>query len=147
MSSRPKREMRLRRIGKRYIHNSTCRSPMTAIVVRKGAVVATGVNKRGYRGSSIHAEMDALRQLRWQKNGAEGADLWLFRFGGHGGDDDRMSKPCSHCMEAICAAGISKVYYYDWEGQLQCIKTQSANPEDHYTIDKWNERVQIGGGG
>jgi len=90
MSSRPKREMRLRRIGKRNIHNSTCRSPMTAIVVRKGAVVATGVNKRGYRGSSIHAEMDALRQLRWQKNGAEGADLWLFRFGGHGGDDDRM---------------------------------------------------------
>jgi len=107
MSSRPKREMRLRRIGKRNIHNSTCRSPMTAIVVRKGAVVATGVNKRGYRGSSIHAEMDALRQLRWQKNGAEGADLWLFRFGGHGGDDDRMSKPCSHCMEAICAAGIT----------------------------------------
>jgi len=134
MSSRPKREMRLRRIGKRNIHNSTCRSPMTAIVVRKGAVVATGVNKRGYRGSSIHAEMDALRQLRWQKNGAEGADLWLFRFG-------------SHCMEAICAAGINKVYYYDWEGQLQCIKTHSANPEDHYTIDKWNERVQIGGGG
>jgi len=139
VSSRPKRELRFRRIGKSTIVDSTCRTPMTCLVVRKGDVIATGVNKRGYRGSSIHAEMDALRKLRWQKTGAEGADLWLFRFGGHSGDADRMSKPCASCMEAISAAGVNKVFFYDWEGNLQCIKASQADPEEHYVINKWDD--------
>lgn len=133
--------MRFRRIGKKTIEGSTCRTAMTSLIVRKGVVISTGVNKRGFRGSSIHAEMDALRKLRWQKTGAEGADLWLFRFGGQGGDADRMSKPCADCMKAISEAGIDKVFYYDWEGNLQCIKASQADPENHYVIDKWEDTI------
>ena len=139
--NRTKREERLRRIGKSTISDSTCRTAMTCLVVRKGDVIATGVNKRGFRGSSIHAERDALRKLRWQKTGAEGADLWLFRFGGHGGDADRMSKPCADCMEAISAAGINRVFYYDWEGNLHRLKASQADPDEHYSINKWDDFV------
>ena len=109
-------------------------------IVRKGVVISTGVNKRGFRGSSIHAEMDALRKLRWQKTGAEGADLWLFRFGGQGGDADRMSKPRADCMKAISEAGIDKVFYYDWKAIFCASRHLKLTPKI-IIIDKWEDTI------
>ena len=129
------REQRYLRVGKEAMVHSTCHTQMSALVVKKGMVISQGVNKKGFRGSSIHAEIDALKQLERQKNGAEGADLWLFRFGGFNGTTHRMSKPCSVCMEAIHAAGIKRVFYYDWEGELQTFKV-GKDIEEYYTITR-----------
>lgn len=128
-----KRENRLRKLGKEVSSNSNCRVQMSALIIRKGVVIAQGFNKKGYRGGSIHAEIDALRQLERQKNGPEGADMWLFRFGGFDGDANRMSKPCSHCIESIYAAGIKRVFYYDWDGNLQVLKMRKKEKDEYYT--------------
>ena len=60
--------------------------------------------------------------------------MWLFRFGGYDGESTRMSKPCSKCIEAIYAAGVKRVFYYDWEGTLNVIKMNQIDSEDYYTI-------------
>ena len=128
------REDRYKRIGKEVSINSDCHVQMSALLIRKGSVIAQGFNKRGYRASSLHAEIDALKQVVRQKHGAEGADMWLFRFGGYDGESTRMSKPCSKCIEAIYAAGVKRVFYYDWEGNLKVIKMNQVDSEDYYTI-------------
>jgi len=128
------RESRYKRVGKAVSTHSDCNVQMSALLIRKGNVIAQGFNKRGYRGGSIHAEIDALKQVVRQKNGAEGADMWLFRFGGSDGNATRMSKPCSKCIEAIYAAGVKRVFYYDWEGNLNTIKMNEFSSTDYYTI-------------
>jgi len=128
------REHRYKKIGKTVATQSNCNYQMSALLIRKGNIISQGFNKRGYRGSSRHAEIDALKQVERQKTGAEGADLWLFRFGGMNKITHMMSKPCSHCIEAIYAAGVKRVYYYDWEGTLQVIKMNQVNLQDYYTI-------------
>ena len=43
---------------------SNCRVPMVAFLLRNGKPIAYGVNKKGFRGASIHAEIDCLRKVR-----------------------------------------------------------------------------------
>lgn len=110
---------------------------MVAFIVSGGKIISVGNNKKGYRASSIHAEQDALKKIVRQKSDASGADMYIFRFGGKTGDEPRMSKPCSECMRKIYDAGIRRVFYYGWEGNLHELKVRSHNPDNHYTIEKW----------
>lgn len=94
--------------ARRLAPASNCRSKMASIIFRsKKSIIATGVNKRGYRNSSIHAEIDALRSLRSQKKRANGASILIARF--HKNGDFGMAKPCANCIEVLKMAGIKKV--------------------------------------
>ena len=122
------------RFARRAASESNCETPMSATIVRGGQVLAVGRNQKGYRGASLHAEIDALRQLRRQKRGPEGTDIHVFRFGANG--ELRMSKPCRECFVALRASGISRVFYHDSEGVQQVLKVAQADPEEFYEIQR-----------
>ena len=103
------------RIAKEYISKSDCHTGMYAEIVKGGSVIARGYNKRRLNGS-VHAEIDALKQLVRQKRGAEGATITVIRY--LADDSFGASKPCADCMEAIKEAGIKRINYFDYEGSL-----------------------------
>ena len=82
---------------------SNCRVPMAAIVIRGNKVVAKSSNLKGHRGSSLHAETAALRQLRYQKRGAQGATVFIGSMGN--------AKPCANCIEVLRLQGIKYVMW------------------------------------
>lgn len=122
--------MKYTRLAKRAAAKSDCYIGMSAILVRGGRIIALGNNTVGYRGASLHAERDALRQVQRQKNRAEGADMYVFRFGADG--HNRHSKPCRHCYDAMQEAGVSRVFYYNEQGSQQVIKLRDADPDEFY---------------
>ena len=86
-----------------------------AVIVRGGRVLAVGVNSfrndpntvsTPKRESSIHAEIAALKAMG---NTAKGATIYVARVNRQG--EERMSKPCTNCMDAIVKAGIKKIIY------------------------------------
>lgn len=131
------RQQRYEDMAQNLMDLSNCKTAMVAFIISGGKIVSIGNNKKGYRAASLHAEVDALRRIVRQKNDASKADMYIFRFGGNNGTEPRMSKPCFKCMKEIMKAGIRRVFYYDWEGELHEIKVRSYIPENHYTINKW----------
>ncbi len=129
-----KQVQRYLRLARQATLESNCETPMSATIIRGGSVVAVGYNRKGFRASSLHAEMDALRQLRRQKRGPEGTDIHVFRFGASG--ELRMSKPCRECFLALQESGISRIFYHNSEGKQQIIKVSQADPEDFYEIHR-----------
>ena len=91
------------RVAKEYIEKSDCHTGTYAD------------NKRRLNGS-VHAEIDALKQLVRQKRGAEGATITVIRY--LADDSFGASKPCADCMEAIKEAGIKRINYFDYDGSL-----------------------------
>jgi deoxycytidylate deaminase len=83
-----------------------------AVVAHGRKIIAIGWNKYKTNPRSphpfkhIHAEIAALIQCKDQ---ARGADLYVYREGKDG--SPRLSKPCKHCMAAIQAAGIRRIFY------------------------------------
>lgn len=69
---------------------------------------------------SAHAEMAVLLKLSHMKHSAKGLDLFVVRFTKRG--ERAVSKPCKYCMKHIREAGIRKVHYIDWDGELKTIK-------------------------
>ena len=91
-----------------YASKSNCRNGMAAVLFRnKGKPLAWGFNKKGYRGSSIHAEVDAIKQIKMQKKRANNASILVCRFRKDG--SYAMAKPCANCIEVLKMAGIKKV--------------------------------------
>jgi deoxycytidylate deaminase len=86
---------------------SNCRVPMVAFLLRNGKPISYGVNKKGYRGSSIHAEMDCLKKVRFQKRRAKNATMFIARFMKNG--KTGLAKPCSNCLEILKTMGIKSV--------------------------------------
>jgi tRNA(Arg) A34 adenosine deaminase TadA len=86
---------------------SNCRIPMVAFLLRNGKPITYGVNKKGYRGSSIHAEMDCLKKVRFQKRRAKNATMFIARFMKNG--KTGLAKPCSNCLEILKTMGIKSV--------------------------------------
>ena len=84
---------------------SNCHVPMAAIVIRNNKIVAKSSNIKGYRGSSLHAETAALRKLRYQKKGTEGASVFIGRFRHDGSMGN--AKPCANCIEVLKLQGIN----------------------------------------
>jgi len=83
------------------------------VIVLGGSVQAMGINKRtndpffhkNLHWLSEHAEAAALRR----SNRTEGAVAYIARVNKHG--EERMSRPCPKCMEALKSAGIKKIVY------------------------------------
>lgn len=76
--------------------------PFGAVLVRDGAVVATGVNQMGATGDpTAHAELQAIRAAA-HALGALRLDGCTVYASGH---------PCPMCLAAMTMAGVSAVYY------------------------------------
>ena len=116
----PTRINKTEKIAREKVNDSTCNISMAAIVVRGGIPISFGFNKKGYRGGSIHAEVDALNKLRWQKRGAKDSNIYIYRFladGGYG-----IAKPCDNCMETIRKFGVKRIFYSDYGQLMKAIK-------------------------
>jgi len=96
---------------------SNCRVPMAAMVVRGGRPIAIGNNKKGYRGCSLHAEVDALRQLRYQKRRGRGCTVVVARFRADGSYG--LAKPCANCIEFMKSEGVSDVAWTTTRGTIE----------------------------
>lgn len=80
-----------------------------------GSVQAVGVNtyrndpnkiSTPHTDSSVHAEYAALKAMGFK---AKGGTIYVARVNRLG--EERMSRPCDRCMEAIITSGINKVVY------------------------------------
>jgi tRNA(Arg) A34 adenosine deaminase TadA len=112
----PRKVRRADRHAKEYIERSDCKVGMYAEIVRGGAILARGYNKRDFKNYSIHAEINALKQIVRQKNGAEGTTMTIIRY--LADNSFGASKPCFECMGAIRRAGIKKINYFDYDGKF-----------------------------
>lgn len=105
-----------------------------AVVVKGGSVISMGRNTRRYSGFadkmaatkgkkawSLHAEVSALLGL--SQDQTKGADLYVTRVLACG-NRLTMSKPCESCMAAIYHCKIRRVYYTDYDGNIQEIKVR-----------------------
>ncbi len=96
---------------------SDCRVPMVAFLLRNGTIVAYGVNKKGFRGSSIHAEIDCLRKLRFQKRRGENTTMFIARHRKDGSVGN--AKPCANCLEVMRGMGVKKVAWTTSEQDVE----------------------------
>lgn len=96
---------------------SDCRKRHGCVIVKHGAIIARGWNKHRndpnimspehiLTGSSVHAEMMALRSAG---DRAKGSDLYVVRLGARGAP--LLSRPCLRCYTSIITAGIQEVYH------------------------------------
>ena len=86
---------------------SNCRVPMVAFLLRNGKPIAYGVNKKGFRGASIHAEIDCLRKIRFQKRRGKNTTMVVIR---HLRDGSMANaKPCANCVEVLKNMGVKNV--------------------------------------
>lgn len=92
------------------------RSPMNhrhgCVIVYRDEIIAAGTNRPLdwlQSAWSMHAECDALRQLRGRRDCLPQCELYIIKLG----HDHilRNSKPCSQCEQQITEAGIRRVYY------------------------------------
>jgi deoxycytidylate deaminase len=87
-----------------------------SVIVKGGRVISTGVNKeRSHprivssehikQHCSVHAEVDAIKRAK----DVSGATIYVARVNRRG--EQRDSRPCSRCYEAIKESGIRKIVY------------------------------------
>lgn len=104
-------------VARYFAGKSKARRMHGAVVVKSGRVIGTGFNKdrnNPYYVSpehikthcSVHAEVDAIRDAKWN---VKGAVLYVARVNNAG--EDRNSKPCTRCQVVIEEAQIKKVIY------------------------------------
>lgn len=116
--------------AREVVLKSNCRNKMASVVFRsRGKPLAWGVNKKGYRGSSIHAEADALKQVRMQKKRANGANILVCRFRRDGSFGN--AKPCINCIEMLNQAGIKKVAWTTANQTIEIARLEDL--ENDYT--------------
>lgn len=112
-----KREKAFLSVAKYLAKKSDSRHKHGAIVVKGGSVIGTGFNKDRNHPDivspehikthcSVHAEVDAIRDAKWNVRGAVLYVARVNRFG-----QDRNSKPCDRCMVVIEETEIKKVIY------------------------------------
>lgn len=101
---------------------------LTAYLYRGQSLIKMGTNtekthpryirtyKSGHCGAELHAEMSVLTRAK------PGDTLVVFRWTKDGCLN--MSHPCEHCMTFIRQAGIKKVIYSDWDGQIKTFKVE-----------------------
>lgn len=112
-----KREKAFLSVARYLASKSDSRHKHGAIVVKGGSVIGTGFNKDRNHPDivspehikshcSVHAEVDAIRDAKWN---VKGAVLYVARINNQG--KDRNSKPCDRCMVLIEETQIKKVIY------------------------------------
>lgn len=99
---------------------------ITALLIRGKSIIKITTNskkthpkfERKYRSGksahSLHAEMALVSSIR------PGDTVEVYRWLADG--TATMSRPCIHCQKALRNAGIKKVTYTDWDGNLQTMK-------------------------
>lgn len=106
MSRWVKLALKLTQYSKRHQHK------MAAVIVRGGSVISSATNshaiEHGTWSYSKHAEARAIHPHQDMSGGT----IVIAREG------NRMSKPCPKCMELIRKAGISKIVYSNWDGEI-----------------------------
>lgn len=88
-----------------------------AVVVRGSSIISTARNVprnsphllEGGPGTSLHAEINALRKLTYQADRAEGCTIYVVRISRKG--ERKLARPCSRCYAAIRAAEIKTIVY------------------------------------
>jgi tRNA(Arg) A34 adenosine deaminase TadA len=103
---------------------SNCRVPMVCFLMRSAKIVAYGVNKKGFRGASIHAEIDCLRKVRFQKRRGKNTTLIVMRFKRDG--NLGKAKPCANCLAIIDGMGIKTIGWTTGRQTLEFGRTQDV---------------------
>lgn len=112
-----KREKAFLSVARYLASKSESRQRHGAVIVKGGSVIGTGFNKDRNHPDivspehikshcSVHAEVDAIRDAKWN---VKGAVLYVARVNAQG--KDRNSKPCDRCMVVIEETQIKKVIY------------------------------------
>lgn len=103
------RHLRFLQLAARNAALSDCPFRHGALIVRGGSVLASSPNRHrnppsiDYLGSSVHAEVAALRRTN-----ATGATLYVARLAPSG---LALSRPCPRCWTAIERSGVKTVVY------------------------------------
>lgn len=103
------RHLRFLELAARNAALSDCSFKHGALLVRGGAILSSAPNKHrnppaiSYLGSSVHAEVAALRRAN-----AVGATLYVVRLSPSG---LALSRPCERCWTAIERSGVKAVVY------------------------------------
>jgi pyrimidine deaminase RibD-like protein len=103
------RHLRFLELAARNAAQSNCPFKHGALVVRAGRILSSAPNKHrnppaiDYLGSSVHAEVAALRGTH-----AAGAILYVARLAPSG---LALSRPCERCWTAIGRSGVKSVIY------------------------------------
>ena len=115
--SRKKEQWMNRAIGLAY--GSDCNQRLGAIIIKSGSLLATGINSMKnvpddlyHGGTSVHAEMAALKHLRGSDNSypsAKGATLFVARILKNG--ETANARPCDKCYAELITAGITAIIY------------------------------------
>lgn len=112
------RDRRFLRLATNVAMSSSERMKHGAVIVKGGRVLSVGLNKfRNHptiipsehikTSCSTHAEVDAIRKC----SDVRGATMYVSRINRRG--EERLSRPCNYCYEAIREAGITKIVYTD----------------------------------
>lgn len=99
---------------------------LAAILKRNKSVIRIGTNssrtnpnfRRVHRNGAIdyhlHAEMDVLRFYR------PGDKITVLRFSAKG--ELTMAKPCRWCQKFLREAGVKRVSYSNWKGEIETLR-------------------------
>lgn len=108
------------------IHLPDARSKHFSFIVERNCILSVGWNKSfkthplakryGHRFSSIHSELDAIKNFPYAP-----ASLIYYKFVNlriMGDGSVGLSKPCVHCQELLAKFGIEQIYYSDHDGNF-----------------------------
>lgn len=107
-----------------------------AMAVKNGKPIAYGVNKRRhYKNHSTykcfcHAEIDLLRQFQKDLKKLKNCKIFVFRFNNSShptAREAKNAKPCIFCQHALKEAGASRIYYFNDDGELNCLRNRDLN--------------------
>lgn len=95
---------------------STCRHHRHGcVIVKDNEIVAEGYNHHVMHFQhkmSIHAEVDALSKLKYNRKIFPECEMYVVRIGtDRMGNPLKYSRPCCDCSRAIEKAGVRRVYY------------------------------------
>ena len=108
-------------------------TPIGAVVVKDGQVIARGCNKRETKGNSLcHAEIIAINKAckkigDWR---LEGCELYV------------TLEPCPMCAGAIIQSRIEKVYFGAYDYKAGCAESKINLFEENL----FNHNVKVQGG-
>jgi deoxycytidylate deaminase len=98
--------------GIKLANNSTLTQKHSALIIRRGIIVAEGINYGGTyisRWYAVHAEMDAINKIKHKsRKFLSECSILCVRVGCN---DTKMSKPCINCENGIRRSGISKIFF------------------------------------
>ncbi|MCL2740669.1 MAG: tRNA adenosine(34) deaminase TadA [Oscillospiraceae bacterium] len=120
-------DLALREAGKAALKGEV---PVGAVIVRDGAVLAKGRNKRmAGRDVAGHAEIDAMRKAArklgdWRLDGCE---MYV------------TLEPCPMCAGAIIQSRLARLHY----GASDPKAGAAGSVVDLFAVDGWNHRVEV----